>query len=214
MEKSTTKFGEMFANIKTSDVKDQKLSNLIDSGAYSAVVKALYFTKGKDSNSRSFNAEVYIQSEDKTLYVKSVNFVGKDGKTPTSIGMSRLKTFLRAVDEDWSSEDKDFIAESEIEETTKLTCDNKPYAVNSFANAIDVEVAALVETVKEGENGTPYNSLKMIVSLEDEKSIENFKELVAKTPVRTIKVKDNGGSKGGMSTSGDSTKAKSAASKL
>jgi len=204
-------FGEIFSNIETKNVQDQKLSTLIDAGAYQAKIKALYFSKGKDSNAMGFSAEVHIESEDKTLYVRNVNFVKKDGDA-NSIGLSQLKTFLKAVDDEWDNEDKDFIGVAEIGETTRLTKDKKPYTVQEFTNAIDADVAALVEVVKEGENGTPYNRLKMVANLNDKKTIEAFKELVEKTPVKVIKPRD-GESSSGMKT-GDNKKATSAASKL
>ena len=213
MANSTKKFGDMFSKVNTASVKDVKLSNTIDSGAYSAEIKALYFSKGRESNAMGFSAEVYIPSEDKTLYVKNVNFLKKDGDA-NSIGLSQLKSFLRATDDNWDDKEKDFIALAEVGEATRLTRDNKPYTVNEFTNAVGSNVAALVETLRTGENGTPYNSLKMVVNLEDKDTIEAFKALVEKTPIRTIEPKADSNSGGGMSTGESNKKAKSAASKL
>jgi hypothetical protein len=205
-----TTFGQLFTNIDTKNVKEQSLSSVIEAGAYEAIIKEFFFSKGQNSDSYSFQALINIPGENKDLYVKSTNFVKKDG-TPNSIGMSKLKSFLKAASDQWN-EDIDFIGTAEVEETQKLTKDKKPYTVQSFASAIDKKVAVLVYKNKDGENGPVYNEVFSLAHLDDHETIEKFKEKVAETPIRVLKPKEQ--TSGNMQTSGDAKKASSAASKL
>jgi len=209
---ATKTFGSMFTKISTENVKDVSLSQVIDAGAYEGEIKALFFTKGQKTDSYSFQAELYLAGEDKTLFVKTTNFVKKDG-TPNPIGMSKLKSFLRASSDNWD-EDIDFIGTAEIADATKLTRDNKPYTVQSFVAAVGSKVAVLVYKNKDGESGPTYNEVFSLANLKDSKTIELFKEKIAETPIRILKPKEQSASSGGMTTSSSNTKASSAASKL